>query len=63
MIVLNEEQHIGSLYPTLEWAKTHHLNTRGEPMQFMDMHYLLALYMCISETPKMVIEKSVQPPR
>lgn len=60
MIQLYEENHLGALYPTLEWAKTHHVNTRGEPMQFMDMNYLLELYMCINRTPKMVVEKSVQ---
>jgi len=60
MILLGEDQDIGSLYPTVEWAKTYHQNTRGEPMQFLGMPYLFELYKCINKSPKMVVEKSVQ---
>lgn len=44
----------------LYWARNYHRNTRGESMSFVDMPYLISLYMEIGERENMVVEKSVQ---
>ena len=42
------------------WAQEYHLNTRGDGMNFKNLHYLFTLYQLIDKTPRMVVEKSVQ---
>lgn len=53
-------QRLMSSGSALEYAKRHHVNTRGEKMTFDQSHYLLYLYSMIDSLPNMVVEKSVQ---
>lgn len=46
--------------PLLWWGKTHHLNNRGEQLDFTDMSYLLTLYKNWHKWPHVSVIKSVQ---
>jgi len=46
--------------PALQWAKSSHVNSRGESMNFMDMPYLVSMYHEIGNKHRYVVEKAVQ---
>ncbi len=46
--------------PLIHVAKHHHVNTRGVPMDFTDLHYQVPLYRDFHKMPFVVVSKSVQ---
>ena len=47
-------------YPYLHWALKYHVNTKGEPLQFNKMFYLLHLYKNFHLMPRMAVIKAAQ---